>query len=120
MFGEPGEPSYPQQINAGPTVADFGAIGASRTASPQFVANITLQIAANATPGTYVIGNTISSTPNVGGRISRFNDNQGDTADISQSDLTIVIVPEPSTYALLAFAGIGAAVYVYRRRSLTA
>lgn len=78
-----------------------------------FVATITLTVAANATPGQY----TISSVPGSGGRGAVINDSNGDTSPIQAGTITITVVPEPSTYALLAIGAIGAGIVVYRRRA---
>ena len=75
-----------------------------------FVARITLT-AGNA-PGTYTI-----QSGTIGGRTSVINDGNGDTFPIMPASLTITVVPEPSTYALLALGAIGAGVIVYRRRA---
>jgi hypothetical protein len=123
---------YPQildPINRNPngsqTDTDLGALGNPNVMNPSgtyFIANLTFSIGMNAAPGTYTVSNTTAQAPNVGGRISRINANnaQGTTAPINASPFSFTVVPEPSTYALLAFGGIGAAVMIYRRRSAVA
>ena len=82
-----------------------------------FIAHITMSLGAGAPLGSYTIGNTTSLTPMVGGRISVINDSNGNTAPIAASNFTIEVVPEPSTFALLATTAIGlCAVMLYRRR----
>jgi hypothetical protein len=75
-----------------------------------FIANITLQVANNALAGTYTIQSTTT-----GGQTSVINNSNGDTFPIQPGTLTVV-VPEPSTYALLAVGAIAAGVGMYRRR----
>lgn len=77
-----------------------------------FVARITLTIAGNAPLGNYTI---VSVT--TGGRAAVINDSNGDTAPIMPGSITFTVVPEPSTYALLAVGAIGAGIVVYRRRA---
>jgi len=78
-----------------------------------FVTNITLSIAANATPGTFTI-----SSVTTGGKTAVINDSQGDTFPIQPGSISVTIIPEPSTYALLAMTGMGLAVVAYRRRAV--
>ena len=77
-----------------------------------FVATITLTIAGNAPLGQYTIASVAS-----GGRAAVINDSNGDTAPIMPGSITFTVVPEPSTYALLAIGAIGAGIVVYRRRA---
>ncbi|MDQ6860101.1 MAG: PEP-CTERM sorting domain-containing protein [Verrucomicrobiota bacterium] len=103
---------------------DLGAIasGGGNGTGNYFVANITLQVGANTAPGTYTISNTTINTPNVGGRVSRTNDSSGAAAgvkDISQSTFSFTVVPEPSTYALMAVGAIAFGIVAYRRRALS-
>jgi hypothetical protein len=80
-----------------------------------FIANITLQIAANATPGSYTIQSTTT-----GGKRSIVNDSSGfGTFPISPGSIMVTVIPEPSTYALIAFGGIALGVVAYRRRVLS-
>ncbi len=80
-------------------------------------ANVTFMVAANAVPGSYVLRNTTSTTPGVGGRISIINDSEGDTFPIAASPLNVAIMPEPSSIALLCVGLISAGVVSYRRRA---
>lgn len=79
-------------------------------AGSYFISTITFQ-ALNAAPGQYFI----------------FLDDRASVAGSGATDhpfgsnmITINVVPEPSTYALLALTAIGFAVVVYRRRRATA
>ena len=80
-------------------------------------ANLTFMVAANAVPGSYVLRNTTSTIPGVGGRISVFNDSDGDTAPIAASPFNVAIVPEPSSIALVCVGLISAGAMAYRRRA---
>lgn len=103
---------------------DLGALYSPATGQPPglptgtyFVANITLQIAANATPGSYTIQSTTA-----GGKRSIVNDSSGfGTFPISPGSIMVTVspIPEPSTYALIAFGGIALTVFAYRRRALS-
>jgi hypothetical protein len=139
VFGQPGAslftdlqspglvtPQVIDPINRNPngtqTSTDLGAlIGAGLPGQPSgtyFIADLTFQVLASAVPGIYTFGNTTNTTPGVGGRISVWNDDEGDTAPIANSSFTIgpLTVPEPSTFSLVTVAVIGAGVAVYRRR----
>ncbi len=113
-------PATPDALSgSGPTGSNSKDLGrlalspmGSSPAGGYFVATITLSIAANAAPGTYTI-----QSVNTGGKSAVINDSNGDTFPIQPASITITVVPEPSTYALLAFAAVGAAVVVYRRRA---
>jgi len=92
---------------------DLGGLAAAPMGSGNyFVANITLTIAGNAAAGTYTIQSTTT-----GGKTSVVNNNNGDTFPIQPGSLVVTVVPEPSTYALLALGAIGVGVIVYRRRA---
>ncbi len=58
-----------------------------------FIANITFHVSATAPSGTYTISNTTAATPNVAGRISLWNDADGDTAPIAASSFTVSVMP---------------------------
>jgi hypothetical protein len=120
---------YPQPmtpINRNPDGStngtDLGALFAgSSTPQPNgtyFVANLTFSISNDFMPGSYSISNTTQATPGVGGRFSVITDSDGDTFAIAASpfNITVLGIPEPSTYALLGMGIIPAAVAAYRRR----
>ncbi len=103
---------YPSQQNT-----DLGALSNSARATGAYlIAHMTMTIGNTATLGNYTIGNTTSTTPGVGGRISVYNDNQGTTAPISASSFTFTVVPEPSSIALVAIGLMSAGAVAYRRR----
>ena len=104
--------SPPNQDNT-----DLGALAlAPLPSGTYFLANLTFAVAANALPGNYTIGNTTSIVPNVGGRISVINDNNGNTSHIAASNFDITVVPEPSSFALMVVGALGAGLAVYGRR----
>jgi hypothetical protein len=93
---------------------DLGALADNPLPSgTYFIANITLTLAGNAAPGSYTIQSVTT-----GGKTAVVNNSNGDTFPIQPGSLTITVVPEPSTYALLAFGAIGAGIVVYRRRAI--
>ena len=107
----PGGP--PNQVNT-----DLGGLAlAPLPSGTYFITNLTFAVAANALPGNYTIGNTTSTIPGVGGRISVIDDQNGNTINMAASNFDIAVVPEPSAFALLATSAIGlCAVMLYRRR----
>ncbi len=76
-----------------------------------FIANVTVSIAANAVPGTYLIENTTTAI----GKRSIVSDDQGHTFGIPQSVYTVTVVPEPGTAALVSIGLIGFAA-CWRKR----
>jgi len=92
--------AYPQimdPVNRNPdgstAFTDLGAL--SNGALPTgvyFIANITFNVASNAAPGTYAIGNATSATQNVGGRVSVVNDTSGfNTFPIAASPFNVTV-----------------------------
>jgi hypothetical protein len=105
-------PPPPNQVNT-----DLGALAlAPLPTGTYFLANLTFAVAANALPGNYTIGNTTSSTPTVGGRISVINDSNGDTFNVAASNFNVNVVPEPSSFALMVVGAVGAGLAVHARR----
>ena len=105
-----------QNPNGTQILSDLGA--ASPTPLPSgtyFIANLTFSVAPNSVPGSYTIRNTTNTTPGVGGRISVFNDSEGDTFPIAASNFNITVVPEPGAFALLCVGVVIAGALAYRR-----
>ncbi len=109
--------AYPQVLNPINTNAsgvsqqntDLGGLATNSLPSgTYFLANFTFAISGNVTPGSYTLGNTTSTVPGVGGRISVINNNNGDTFLIAPSNFTVAIVPEPGSVALIAIGALGA------------
>jgi len=117
---------YPQvmdPINRNPngttTSTDLGALLGCCIGQPSgtyFIASVTLRVRPDAVAGTYTLGNTTSTTPGVGNRVSVWNDSEGDTAPIAASPFNITVVPEPASFALLYLGLVSAGVLIYRRR----
>jgi len=118
-------PQIMDPINRNPngttTGTDLGALIAIGTpgqpTGTYFIADITFQwLPGGGGAGPWMLGNTTSATPGVGGRVSVWNDSEGDTAPIAASPFAIVLIPEPSSVALFTVGVISAGVAVYRRR----
>jgi len=117
---------YPQIIdpinrnsNGTTTSTDLGALIAIGTPGQPTgtypIASLTFQVLPTALPGSYVLRNTTSTTPGVGGRISVWNDSEGDTAPIAASPFSVTVIPEPSSIALLCVGLVSAGAFAYRR-----
>ncbi len=78
-----------------------------------FIANMTLSISGTAAAQSY----TIQST-DAGNQFSRVFNSDSDTLAVQPGSLTVTVVPEPGSIALLAFASVGLAVFAYRRRAV--
>ena len=117
-------PQVMDPINRNPsgtqTSTDLGALIAIGTpgqpSGTYFIAALTFEVLGTAAPGTYTLGNTTSTTPGVGDRISFWNDDKGDTAPIAASPFNVTVVPEPSSVVLFAVGVVGAGLAVYGRR----
>lgn len=91
---------------------DLGALAPAPLASGNyFIANLTVSTG-SAPAGMYTIRTTNANLPNK----STVTDSQGDSFDIPSANFTITVIPEPSTYALLSVAALGAGIMAMRRR----
>ena len=117
-FNDPTTPN-PAAAGNGPALnpsndTDLGATADDPLGdSTYFVANITLSISGTAAAQSYTIQSTDS-----GNQFSRAFNSNGDDFAIQPGSLTVTVVPEPSSIALLGFASVGLAVIVYRRRAV--
>jgi hypothetical protein len=106
--------TYPQNMtpqnvkDLGGSTQDLMGVGAGT----YLVANLTISISAAAAPGTYVIENTTT-----GGKTSAISDDQGHTAPIPLATYTITVVPEPTTFGLLAAGFSILSIFAFKRRS---
>ncbi len=116
LFQSPA-PTLPQALNP-ITPTGFGGMAVNPLPTGNyFVARVTLSIAGNATLGNYTFGNTTSTTPNVGGRISVGNDSNGNTFPIAASNFNVAVVPEPATVSLVVAGAVFTGIATARRRN---
>jgi hypothetical protein len=104
LFNFPGDSGY--MIDQ----SDLGAGGNPTPPGTYHVTRITFSLAAGAPNGSYTMLTTIHIP-----RPSVVSDDQFNDNPIPQASFTITVVPEPSTFALLALTGAGVALLTYRR-----
>ncbi len=114
FFNVTGDPLNATTTPVNSNSRDLGALidiaAAPLTSGTYFVANVTLNV--GSTAGTYTVASTTT-----GGKRAIVNDSTGFvTFPIQPGSITFTVVPEPSTYALIAFGGIALATLAYRRR----
>lgn len=90
--------------------------GANAVTSPFSIQieTINFAVAPGTAAGNYSFFTTLAATSGL--RASSINDSNGNSFDVNnQGTFAITVIPEPSTTGLLLTAGLGVAVFLYRR-----
>lgn len=108
--------TFPQAINGtSGNASDLGSSGATVPPSLIFVARLTISLSASLPLGTYTLQN-ITTNENAG-KGAVISDENFDSYDLPTSLYTATVVPEPTTWSLIALGGLACAgVTAVRRR----